>query len=126
MRYLVYGRDRGVCARCQVDTQALKNKYYAIKKQNSHGFDIPDIEARAAFREAHGVPASRVSGDWWDADHITPVIEGGGECGLENYRTLCIPCHREVTKELHARRAKTRRAIKRDERDAQRGLLQGL
>ena len=30
----------------------------------------------------------------WDADHILPVIEGGGECDLANLRTLCLKCHR--------------------------------
>jgi len=46
---------------------------------------------------------------WWEADHILPVVEGGGECELDNYRTVCIPCHRRHTKELAARRAKARR-----------------
>lgn len=46
----------------------------------------------------------------WDADHIIPVIEGGGECDLDNYRTLCVPCHKQVTAELAARRAARRRA----------------
>ena len=36
----------------------------------------------------------------WDADHILPVAEGGGECDLENIRTLCLICHRRVTQEL--------------------------
>jgi len=40
----------------------------------------------------------------WDADHIVPVCEGGGQCGLDNYRTLCHPCHKRVTRELAARR----------------------
>lgn len=48
----------------------------------------------------------------WDADHIIPVVEGGGMCGLENYRTLCHPCHKQITKELAARRAQQRRASK--------------
>ncbi len=46
----------------------------------------------------------------WDADHIVPVVEGGGLCGLENYRTLCHPCHKRVTAELAARRAKNKRS----------------
>ena len=31
----------------------------------------------------------------WDADHIRPVAEGGGQCDLDNLRTLCLLCHRE-------------------------------
>jgi hypothetical protein len=48
----------------------------------------------------------------WDADHIVAVIEGGGLCGLENYRTLCHPCHKEITKDLAARRAAARKREK--------------
>ena len=40
----------------------------------------------------------------WDADHIVPVVEGGGECDLSNIRTLCLLCHREVTAALRERR----------------------
>jgi hypothetical protein len=39
----------------------------------------------------------------WDADHILPVAEGGGECDLDNLRTLCLMCHREATAELRRR-----------------------
>jgi 5-methylcytosine-specific restriction endonuclease McrA len=35
----------------------------------------------------------------WEADHITPVHKGGGECGLENMQTLCKRCHRLKTYE---------------------------
>ena len=45
---------------------------------------------------------------FWEADHIKAVAEGGGECGLENYRTLCTPCHRSVTKKLRIRLNKQR------------------
>ncbi len=44
----------------------------------------------------------------WDADHIVPVIEGGGECDLDNLRTLCVHCHRVVTAALRARRQAAR------------------
>jgi 5-methylcytosine-specific restriction enzyme A len=39
----------------------------------------------------------------WDADHILPVAEGGGECDLGNLRTLCLICHREQTLLLQKR-----------------------
>lgn len=48
-----------------------------------------------------GVSANRKS--LWDADHIVPVAEGGGECDLTNMRTLCVRCHREKTAELKKR-----------------------
>ena len=41
---------------------------------------------------------------WWEADHILPVVEGG-DSNLDNMRTLCIPCHRAVTRELRVRRS---------------------
>jgi 5-methylcytosine-specific restriction endonuclease McrA len=42
-------------------------------------------------------------GDFWQADHIVPVAEGGGNCGLENFRTLCTPCHQNETQKLNHR-----------------------
>jgi hypothetical protein len=30
----------------------------------------------------------------WHADHITPVFLGGSACGLDNFQTLCIDCHK--------------------------------
>ena len=33
----------------------------------------------------------------WQMDHIRPVADGGGECGLENFRLLCPLCHGGVT-----------------------------
>ncbi len=42
-------------------------------------------------------------GDFWQADHIVPVAEGGGSCGLNNFRTLCSPCHQSETQKLKFR-----------------------
>jgi hypothetical protein len=39
-------------------------------------------------------------------------VEGGGECGIENYRTLCTACHKLATKELHGRLSAKRREAK--------------
>jgi hypothetical protein len=32
-----------------------------------------------------------------------PVVEGVGECGIENIRTLCLGCHASMTRELRDR-----------------------
>lgn len=47
----------------------------------------------------------------WQADHIQPVAEGGGACGLENIQTLCTPCHKRKTAEQARRKALIRRGI---------------
>jgi 5-methylcytosine-specific restriction protein A len=46
----------------------------------------------------------------WDADHIVEVVKGGGLCGLDNYQTLCHPCHKAKTARLARERAEARRA----------------
>ena len=48
----------------------------------------------------------------WQMDHILPVSEGGGSCGLENLRTLCIGCHNKETNKLTKRRTRVKRVQK--------------
>jgi hypothetical protein len=38
-------------------------------------------------------------GDFWDADHKLACANGGGEAGLDDYQTLCKPCHKVKTRE---------------------------
>lgn len=112
-RTLVLKRDKGICALCSKDCVAAKNKHHKLKQElwSSTGADTTriDAEMKALARE-FGVLSFRRN--WWDMDHTIPVIEGGGECGLENLRTLCILCHKKVTKELAARRAANRKTEK--------------
>lgn len=49
-----------------------------------------------------------LEGYLWHADHIKPVFQGGGMCTIENLRTLCVPCHADVTKKQAAQRAAAR------------------
>jgi 5-methylcytosine-specific restriction endonuclease McrA len=93
LRTKVLERDRGVCARCAVDCEAAMRNL-----KRSRG-----AKRAIAWSEWRLKPGRRTS--LWDADHIVPVVEGGGECDLDNIRTLCIRCHREATAELRKRRA---------------------
>jgi 5-methylcytosine-specific restriction endonuclease McrA len=36
----------------------------------------------------------------WQADHVRPVSDGGGETPITNYRLLCPVCHGGVTHAL--------------------------
>lgn len=59
---------------------------------------------------AHWGLKARTRKSLWDADHILPVAEGGGECDLDNIRTLCLRCHRAATLELRRRLRSAKRA----------------
>ncbi len=92
LRDSVFERDRGVCARCATDCVSELNH---LKRQRG--------SARLLAWANWGLkPAQRAS--LWDADHVLPVAEGGGECDLSNIRTLCLRCHRAATSELRERR----------------------
>lgn len=91
LREKVLARDKGVCSACGMDTTALVRD---MKKL--------DYAARRLFLREWGLKeGSRKS--LWDADHIVPVAEGGGQCDLSNMRTLCLKCHRAATAALRQR-----------------------
>lgn len=91
LREKVFERDRGICSHCCIDTIAA-----ARKLRFSRG------AARSSLLTHWGL-RTRSRKSLWDADHIVPVIEGGGECDLSNIRTLCLRCHRDATVALRKR-----------------------
>lgn len=99
LRERVLERDHGICAVCAVDTVALRKDMRRL-----------DYAARRRFLKDWGQKeGSRKS--LWDADHIVPVAEGGGQCDLANMRTLCLKCHREATAALRARLQEQKAAL---------------
>lgn len=123
VRVKLYERDKGVCAVCGTDCQALVREleklddyYDRHRYKGGWGYLYPEVvrknEKLMVALQQHCISVHR----WvhrrrqgiWDADHITPVVEGGGECGLDNYRTLCCRCHRNETTKLAGRRARAR------------------
>jgi 5-methylcytosine-specific restriction enzyme A len=91
LRECTFRRDKGVCAKCSIDTQAA---YFELKR--SRGPKRQKLLVRWGLKSL-----GRKS--LWDADHVTPVAEGGGECDLQNIRTLCLLCHRVETTLLRER-----------------------
>lgn len=134
VRRLVYARDRGICACCSIDTETKQRErettrpliywlaYRYARELREKGELPPWAGTSGAYdylwaqrwtdEEMERRFGKQKSTHCWEADHIIPVIEGGGECGLENYRTLCIPCHHKATAALAARRAQKRKAEK--------------
>jgi 5-methylcytosine-specific restriction protein A len=113
-RRAVYCRDLGVCLRCGLDTQALKRlESRELDALMVHDREIGRIDREARARHAEKFALfSGSAGEFWNMDHASPVAEGGGQCGLENLRTLCVPCHRIESAALAARRAAARKAAK--------------
>ena len=120
----VFNRDGGVCSECKCDTVPLLARLRSVplidgRKEWRYG--RVDAHAKLAFRRVLGrhrmrafVILGRLWGivightitSLWQMDHITPVVEGGGECGLENLRTLCLRCHNAETSALAGRMAR--------------------
>lgn len=96
LREQVLRRDRGICKSCRIDTLAaqgiLKRSRGESRKRLLNFWDLKRYTSRSL----------------WEADHIVPVVEGGGEGDLSNLRTLCLRCHRMATLGLRLRRAEAR------------------
>jgi 5-methylcytosine-specific restriction enzyme A len=91
LRENVLSRDHGICSSCGVDALTA---YRQLRRSRGSGLQT--------LLQFWGLKKhSRKS--LWDADHIQPVAEGGGECDLANIRTLCLRCHRTATLKLRER-----------------------
>ncbi len=111
-RAKVRERDGGICALCGADCEFLERISWVIRRLGSRlAWDPDGLEAMRLLRDAWGFATWTHSWDvrsMWEADHVVPLAEGGTN-DLENYRTLCIPCHREQTRLLAGRLAVARR-----------------
>ena len=96
LRDCVFKRDKGICKLCNIDTKKVAKTALSLfgSERVKYLVDNSISLKRKIWVRKHG-------GGLWDADHIIPVKDGGGMCGLENVRTLCIKCHKLVTKSLY-------------------------
>jgi hypothetical protein len=96
MRTCVYNRDNGICAECKQDTKKIARDAKKLRTESKW-------KEYYELLEKHSIPKHRkiwlrgFGGGLWDADHIIAVHDGGGDCGLDNIRTLCIKCHKTNT-----------------------------
>ncbi len=99
----LFRRDKGICAKCGLDTMWLKRQIRMITKVWRRG-DTLRMFAHFQFQQSLGW-AKETCRRLWDADHIIAVSEGGGCCGLDNFQTLCVPCHKKESAILAKKRA---------------------
>lgn len=129
IRRQVEERDNGVCCECGLDTEWLKQiirraarfgiassgpQWPCPVNRNGRKNMLRRSRAKRIVEEMQG-RGFKPHRHWadrqhlWEADHIVPVIEGGGLTGIDNFRTLCLACHKRASAELAARRAAERR-----------------
>lgn len=111
-------RDKGVCAKCGIDTEQLKRIMRHMHEALIYWMNLPRYEGNRYWfhlqmKSAWGFQPWNYVCDKtkWQADHIIEVTDGGAPY-LENIQTLCVPCHKAKTKAQHGERAAKRRAQK--------------
>ena len=93
--------EGGVCQICELDTRALFRSVSALEDVN----DRRTLLMSTCFKKVTPARMTKMLhhptfGQFWQADHIIPVCEGGGECDLTNLQTLCTMCHEKETSGL--------------------------
>jgi len=81
--------------------KAFKEKYweeYLIKADNEYLRFVVFLRDKGLCSKCgRQCVSSRQEGLHWEAHHILAVKDGGGECDVENFVTLCTDCHKEET-----------------------------
>lgn len=99
-------RDDGLCAcGCGAQLQG-KQKRWSSKKCSKAAVlefriqkgDVKHIRKALLKRDKAVCACCKEKVERWEADHVLAVVNGGGGCSLDGYRTLCVACHREKTK----------------------------
>jgi len=93
LRECVYKRDHGICAICSIDTKKHAKELLVCSSKDKKD----ELLKLYSISPKRKIWKRKFGGGLWDADHILPVKDGGGQCGLDNIRTLCIKCHKNIT-----------------------------
>ena len=122
LRMKIFERDKGVCAECELDCDALEQRVWGfsmmVKKPRGsnilRALLLPYVERTNNAVKLVAQGFTRLSSNQprtlWEADHIEPIADGGGY-GLDNVQTLCQPCHIEKSSDEAHWRAKRRKLV---------------
>ncbi|KAA8542511.1 hypothetical protein F0562_023663 [Nyssa sinensis] len=101
--------EHGICTNCQLNCHKLVEHIRPLSDAKRLEY-IMRVAPQVARHEKllKKLVREPTEGNAWHADHIVPVYRGGGECRLENMRTLCVACHADVTATQRAERHSTR------------------
>ncbi len=108
-RRAVFARDRGVCTHCRLDCglldRVIARLRQGLESDDDQAADLEQGERTAVWLiERLGLGVRKRPCSLWQMDHRVPFSTGGADCGLGNYRTLCLACHAKQTRDMHGRR----------------------
>ncbi|WVZ66594.1 hypothetical protein U9M48_015789 [Paspalum notatum var. saurae] len=113
LRQALFQIEHGKCSQCKLDCCKLVKhiKPLPVEKREEYIRKVaPNIASRKKLLDK--LVREPADGNVWHADHVIPVYKGGGECKLENMRTLCVACHYEVTRAQHKELKEIRKKAK--------------
>lgn len=104
VRAQVFALERGVCCLCGIDAHALFLRISSLQPaERLNALCNSNWKLPQSGRALEKLLQNPKEGDFWQADHKLAVAEGGGDAGLENLQTLCVPCHKVETEKLRSR-----------------------
>ncbi|XP_057731223.1 uncharacterized protein LOC130946479 [Arachis stenosperma] len=127
LRQELFQIEHGVCTNCLLDCHKLVEHIKPLSLERRREY-IEKVAPKVAKRKKmlEKLVNDPTEGNAWHADHIIPVYQGGGECKLENMRTLCVACHYDVTKEQCDERRKARANARKHLKFVMNNLKNGL
>lgn len=102
----IFARDKGICKICKVNVDKFHKLVYSTTIDNVLN-NLEKVNYIFGTKLRKDMPVGELVHSLfhhkdrrvWEIDHIIPVKRGGGICGLDNFQTLCLGCHRRKTTE---------------------------
>ncbi|ELT88125.1 hypothetical protein CAPTEDRAFT_113875 [Capitella teleta] len=111
-RKAVYDAEHGQCQLCGIEAHQFFTNLNMIHDRKKRA----EMIQNSKFNQLHQRTKQKMvvdpqAGQFWQVDHILPVVDGGGQCDLDNLRTLCSVCHNKVTSDWMKERTKEKRRM---------------
>ncbi|CAH1244620.1 ZRANB3 [Branchiostoma lanceolatum] len=107
----------GVCQICETNVRQIFLQVKELPMSERKVYLKSTLLSSLPVTQLNKMVTDPKEGQFWHADHIVPVADGGGLCSLDNFRTLCVMCHRKVTQQQN----RQRRVAQKQERRSQDG-----
>ncbi|CAM9282494.1 unnamed protein product [Lampetra fluviatilis] len=104
VRGAVRDAECGVCRACGLDAQELFSRVRGAPRPQRKALLEATVMAALSVEQLNEMIREPRAGQFWQADHIQPVWNGGGQCHLDNLQTLCTVCHEKKTNKQEVER----------------------